>query len=312
MRIPASLCGLVGLKPTFGRVPYTGIISIESSIDHVGFLARDVDTVEAMLDSTDGPDGLDPRWQMPAGQDRSNSEPSGGPWRVALVEEGIELLRDPGAAGERMGLVSEALRSAGCVVESVSVPEHSLASLVATPIYAEGICTQLFHSGGTSMGWKGFYPESESVSMLRGIRTQPDLIPDTGKMFAMLGEHLRSVHLGRYYARAQNIAVGLVGAYDEKLSDYDALLMPTCAPEPVALPLPTDPTPDDVFDAAFGYHANAAPFNLTGHPALSVPAGELHGVPFGVMFVGTHRDDHTLLRIAAMVERYAHVWGATE
>ncbi len=90
--------------------------------------------------------------------------------------------------------------------------------------------------------------------------------------------------------------------YDLHLSSYDALLMPTCAPEPVALPLPVDPTPDDVFDAAFGYHANAAVFNLTGHPGISVPAGHIGEVPFGVMLVGAHNNERTLLDIATVIE----------
>ncbi len=199
VRMPAALCGVVGLKPTFGRVPYTGVLSIETSLDHVGLFGRDVATTATLLDVVEGPDGLDPR-QSAGGQHIDQSQEGvDGSWRIAVLKEGLELVASPTDAGEQLASVVEGLRESGSVVETISIPEHSLGGLVATPIYAEGICNQLFQSGGTSLGWKGFYPEDELVAMLRAIRTQPALIPDTGKMFAILGAHLRATHLGRYY-----------------------------------------------------------------------------------------------------------------
>lgn len=301
VRLPAALCGIVGLKPTYGRVPYTGVLSIETSLDHVGFFARDVDTVRRMLDATAGPDGLDAR-RCPPQPDPLHREPGReGPWRIAVLREGWEAVSSTAPVRRRLDEVADALRDAGHEVDEVSVPEHLPAGLVPTPIYAEGITTQLLGSGGASRGAKGFHPEDELVATLRAIKAQPDLLPDTGKLFALVGAHLGEAHLGRYYWRAQNLALGLRRRYDEALAGYDALLMPTCAPSPVAQPMPVEPGPAAVFEAAFGYHVNAAVFNLTGHPAISVPAGLIDELPFGVMLVGAHDDDEALCAMASVV-----------
>jgi len=301
VRIPAALCGVVGLKPTYGAVPYTGVLSIETSLDHVGLFGRDVATVAEAFALAAGPDGFDPRRCPPTTRPRRDPGRD-GPGRIALVTEGVDAVDEGHDVGALVDSAVERLRASGATVDTITIPEHAVSGLVATPIYAEGICSQLFESGGTSLGWKGFYPEHELVATLRGLKAQPALLPDTGKLFALVGAHLRRTHLGRYYARAQNLAIALREVYDDRLADYDALLMPTCAPFPVALPLPEAPSPDDVFDAAFGYHLNAAVFNLTGHPAVSVPAGHHGDLPFGMMLVGAHDDEAVLLQLATALE----------
>jgi amidase len=78
--------------------------------------------------------------------------------------------------------------------------------------------------------------------------------------------------------------------------------MPTCAPEPVALPHIANPTMLDVFAGGFGYHLNTAPFNVTEHPAITVPCGTYETLPLGMMLVGRHFEERTLLRAAHAFE----------
>jgi amidase len=295
VRIPAALTGLFGLKPTFGLVPYTGVLSIETSLDHVGFLARSIDLISEALAATAGTDGMDPR-QSGATEVTS---PRPDRLRIAVLREGVEAV---GAADviDRIGQVAATLRGRGVEVEEVSVPEHALSAVTSIPVYAQGITTQL-QAGGTSLGWKGWYADTETATFGAAVRAAPNRLPDTGKLFAILGTYLRNAHGPRYYARAQNAALALRACYDRALRGYDALLMPTCAPEPVALPLPEAPDARDVFDAGFGYHLNTAIFNLTGHPAVSVPAGEVRGLPFGAMLVGRNGEDQQLLATADVV-----------
>lgn len=294
VRIPAALTGIVGLKPTFGLVPYTGVLSIETSLDHVGFLALSTATIRRALDATAGADGYDPRQVV------ADRLPDSAPTRVAVLREGVDAVGADTDVRARVEAVCSALRAEGIDVDEISVPEHALSAVISIPIYAEGITEQL-RAGGTSRGWKGWYPETEIVTLARSLRASPNQLPDTGKLFAILGTYLREQHFGRYYARAQNAALALRACYDRALDRYDALLMPTCAPEPVALPLPEEPDANDVFDAGFGYHVNTSIFNLTGHPAISVPAGTVRGLPFGVMFVGRHGDDNKLLAVSDVV-----------
>lgn len=307
IRIPASLCGIVGLKPTFGLVPYTGILSIEPTLDHAGPMARDVAGVASLLGAIAGADAFDARQRgVPASLPDYASCTSDGVegLKIGVLREGFAL--DGPAAVRSKELVRAALQSLadqGAVVTEVSVPLHAEAGHLTTPLYAEGVRAQLLLGGGLGFGTRGYYPVSVLDFVGRVLPQSMDRLSDTGKLFMLLGEYMASVYQGRYYARAQNQTFLLRAAYDAVLSEVDMLAMPTCAPFPVAQPLPANPGIREVFDAAFGYHLNTAPFNATEHPAISVPAGDAEGMPVGLMFVGRHFDEPTLIRTAAAWEQ---------
>ncbi|WHZ12515.1 MAG: amidase [Burkholderiaceae bacterium] len=118
----------------------------------------------------------------------------------------------------------------------------------------------------------------------------------------LLGYHLDKQYQGRFYAKAQNLRRRLRREYDAALAKFDLLLMPT-------LPFPTLPIPCDgaslaeVLQHSWTMLANTSPFDLTGHPAISVPCGETDGKPVGLMLVGRHFDEMTVLRAAHAWER---------
>lgn len=301
VRIPAALTGLFGLKPTYGLVPYTGILSIETSLDHVGFIAHSIDVLSEVLDATAGSDGMDPRQSAVT---PITTSPRDHSLRIGLLREGVAAVTNGADVMQRVDELCRRLRSSGADIDDVSIPEHAASGVVSIPVYAQGITAQL-QAGGTSFGWKGWYAEPEITAFGRALRASPNQLPDTGKLFAILGTYLREQHGSRYYAAAQNAALGMRASYDRALGGYDALLMPTCAPEPVALPLPESPDARGVFDAGFGYHLNTAIFNLTGHPAVTIPVGNLRDLPFGVMLVGRHGEDQQLLATATAVSAAA-------
>ena len=235
VRIPASLAGVFGLKPTYGAVPYTGVLSIESSLDHVGFLARSVKLLEAALLATVGTDGMDPRQQV------LPLQPAATIHRVGVLREGLDAIGEHPEARQCFADLVKRLESRGVTIVDISLPEHAASAVLTIPIYAEGITGQLLNGGGNSSGWKGYYAEDQTVAFGRALRSSPNQLPDTAKLFMILGQFLRDQHFGRYYARAQNVALNLAAKYDRVLADVDALLMPTCAPSPVALPLPASP-----------------------------------------------------------------------
>ncbi len=195
-----------------------------------------------------------------------------------------------------------ALEGLGAEIVDVSVPLHVDAGHIVTPIYAEGIRAQLL-AGGLGYGWRGYYPTSLLDILGRVLPSSMDRLSDTGKLFVLLGDYMTTEYQSRYYARAQNQTLGLRAAYDEVLRDVDVLAMPTCAPFPVAQPLDEAPAITDVFAAAFGYHVNTAPFNVTEHPAISVPCGEADGLPVGLMLVGRHFEEPALLQLAHAYEQ---------
>jgi len=127
------------------------------------------------------------------------------------------------------------------------------------------------------------------------------------KLTLVLGQYLADEYRGHYYAKAQNLSRELAGRYDAALSDVDVLAMPT-TPQ-TAHEHRTDLDRLEIIDRALCMLPNTAPFDVTGHPALSVPAGTADGLPGGLMFVGARFDDATVLRAGHAFEQH-HDWEA--
>jgi len=106
---------------------------------------------------------------------------------------------------------------------------------------------------------------------------------------------------GHYYAKAKNLVRDLTARYDEALSDVDVLAMPT-TPQ-TAHEQKDDLTRLEVIDRALNMLTNTAPFDITGHPAISVPAGASDGLPVGLMFVSERFDDETVLQAGQAYEQ---------
>jgi amidase len=304
VRIPASLCGIFGLKPTYGLVPYTGVLPIEHTLDHVGPMARSAEDLALLLEAIAGPDGYDPRQagapEPPSYRDHLEGRLDG--LRVGVLREGFGWSEEHTKAEQTVRASIGSLRDLGADVRDVSVPLHVEGGHVVTPIYAEGIASQLVAGRGLGTGWKGYYPTTALDFIHRSFQTSLRNLSATGKLFLLLGTYMIDNYGGRYYARAQNIVRLLRDAYDAALAEVDVLAMPTCAPEPVALPHIANPTMLDVFAGGFGYHLNTAPFNVTEHPAITVPCGTYETLPLGMMLVGRHFEERTLLRAAHAFE----------
>jgi len=117
----------------------------------------------------------------------------------------------------------------------------------------------------------------------------------------LVGEHVRRTYGGRHYAKGQNISPRLRAAYDGALDEVDVLVLPTQPLRPTPLPAPGAPR-EEIVGRAFEMVPNTAPFNVTGHPAVSVPCQPPGSLPIGLMVVGPHFADRTVLRVAAAVE----------
>ncbi len=113
---------------------------------------------------------------------------------------------------------------------------------------------------------------------------------------------MKRYYHGRYYAKAQNLRASLVKAYDDVLSDYDVLLMPTIPFQATEMPSP-DCSIIENMSHALNMTNNTCQFNVTGHPAISVPCGMEGGLPVGCMLIGRHFDDLTVLQVADTLEK---------
>ena len=304
VRIPSAYSGTVGHKPTHGLVPYTGAFPIEFTIDHLGPITRNVADAALMLGVLAGFDGFDAR-QPPgvAGEDYVTALGTGASGlRVGVVTEGFGLpgLSDP-QVDETVREATETLRNAGLKVEDVSVPWHGDAIHVWNVIATEGAAAQMVDANAYGMNWKGLYDPELIAFYGRQRRERAARFSETVKLVVMSGRYLAEHEFGRHYAMARNLSYELSAAYDDALASYDVLVMPTLPIRATMLPGP-DAAREESLARSLEMIANTAPFDVTGHPATSVPAGIVDGLPVGMMVIGRQFDDATCLRVAAAFE----------
>ena len=303
IRMPASYCGIYGMKATHGLVPYTGVMPIELTIDHTGPMTNNVTDNALMLEVLAGPDGLDPRQH--AGQE---SKPyaelmKGGVkgMRIGIVTEGFGWPQSDSDVNDKVRKAAEVFTSLGAKVSEVSVPMHSVGPAIWLPIAAEGATQQMMKDNGHGFNWKGLYVTS-LVDFHAGWKQRADELSETLKLTMVLGEYFIQYYRGHFYAKAQNLSRQLSAAYDSALSDFDLLLMPTLPMTATPIPAPGAPV-EEVINRAFEMLPNTCPFDVTGHPAMSIPCGLIDGLPVGMMLIGKNYDEATIYRAAFAFEQ---------
>jgi amidase len=301
IRMPSSYCGIYGMKPTHGLVPYTGIMPIELTLDHTGPMSGTVEDNALLLEVLAGPDGLDPRQY--GGQSQSYREALGrgvGRLRIAVVEEGFGHPQSMAASDALVREAAERFKGLGASVETVSIPLHRLGAAIWLPVVAEGATVQMMLGNGFGFNWQGLYVTS-MMDFHSMWRTRADELSDTLKNTMLLGHYMVKHHRGHYYAKAQNLVRRLRAAYDTVLATYNLLLMPTLPM--TATKLPQDDAPiSEVLQRGFEILPNTAPFDCTHHPAMSLPCGLVDGLPVGLMLVGRQYEESTIYQAAAAFE----------
>ncbi|MCA1688232.1 MAG: Asp-tRNA(Asn)/Glu-tRNA(Gln) amidotransferase subunit GatA [Actinobacteria bacterium] len=297
VRQPAALCGIVGLKPTYGRVSRHGLIAFGSSLDQIGPMTRDVRDAALLLQAIAGHDPQD-----------STSANVEVPDYLAELEGGVSGLR-VGVVPELMGegiepgvrevveRVARELESAGAEVGEASLP-HSGYGLPAYYIIAPAeVSSNLARFDGVRYGLR--VPADGVHQMYR--KTREEGFGDEAKRRIMLGTYaLSSGYYDAYYAQAQKVRTKIVEDFRSAFSRYDVLLSPT-APS-VAFEIGAK------VDDPLAMYANdicAVPVNLAGLPAISVPGGLSEGLPVGVQLISDLFTEGSLLRAARVVEEVA-------
>jgi len=300
IRIPASYCGIVGLKPTHGLVPYTGILGMDATIDHAGPMTSTVRDNALLLEVIAGADGLDGRQIAPRTTPYTRAlESRCDGLRVGVLTEGFDHPSSDAAVDDTVRGASTALADLGAVVTDVSVPLHRMASAVLAPVFQSAVAT-IFHTDGCGPGRADLYVPS-LLDRQRSWRQRPRELPPTILMFGLCAEVLRRRYGWRYYAKAMNMVRRLRAAYDRAFEEVDVLLMPTTPT--VASPLPgPDASIAESVAAAFAPIANTPAFDYSHHPALSLPCGRIGRLPVGLMLVGRPYEEDTLYRAAHAFE----------
>ena len=296
IRLPASFCGVVGLKPTYGRVSRYGLVAFASSLDQIGPLAKDVRDAALMLEAISGYDPKD-----------STSVKKEVPHYEKLMEQDVKGLR-LGILSDMMGdgissgvkeKFKEALsvfEKAGVICEEVSIPSISYTLPVYYLISSAEASANLARFDGVRYGKRE--EEAENIFSMyektRGKYFGPEV-----KRRIMLGTYALSTgYYDAYYLKAQKVRTLLKMEFDKAFEKFDAIISPVAPTtafllgEKIDDPLQMYLT--DIFTMSV---------NLIGSPAISVPAGLASGLPVGLQITGKIFDEATLLRLACAFEQ---------
>ena len=301
IRMPASFCGCYGMKPSHGLVPYTGVMPIEATIDHTGPMTQNVMDNALMLEVLAGADGLDPR-QYDVQTDRYTAAVGRGVsgLKIGIVKEGFGHDVSEADVDQKVRAAAETFRKLGASVDEISVPWHLKGTAIWTPIALEGLMNQMMTGNGMGTGWEGMYTTS-LLDFHANWRQRADELSDTLKVSMFIGQYYLKHHRGHYYAKSQNLSRQLREEYNKALTSYDLLLMPTTPMKATPLP-PADADLALWCQRAFEMLPNTAPFDVSGHPAMSVPCGMSDGLPVGMMLVGRRYEESTIYRAAGAFE----------
>jgi amidase len=302
IRMPSSFSGTYGMKPTWGLVPYTGIMPIEIFVDHTGPMTANVADNALLLEVLAGDDGYDPRIKAPKVQDYTKALGTGAKGlKIAIVKEGFEQAGAETEVNESVKEAAKRLRGLGATVDDVSIPMHLVAPAIWMPIGTEGMTQTMMVGDGYGLSRSDLY-STALMDFHRGWRGQADSLSETTKLMLMFGTYINNNFGPRYYGKALNISRRLTAAYDKVLESYDLLLMPTTPMKATPLPAP-DANREEIIGRAFEMITNTAPFDITHHPAMSLPCGMVDGLPVGLMLVGRHFEEPTIYRAAHAFEQ---------
>ncbi len=308
IRTPAGWCGVYGLKPTWGLVPMTGGMPISYSVDHCGPICDSVENVARLLAVIAGPDAHDPRTiNARVGDFEGALNQSVKGMKIGLLKEGFGHPTGNPLTPETDRKVRQALaelEKAGAIVDEISIPMHLDAPHIWAGVILEGAAEMMLKGYAMGNNWMGYYTTSLQEAFARGWRARPDDVSETVKLVLLLGEYMHRNYHNRYHSKAQNLRVLARQAYDDALSRYDVLAMPTL-PFPATKIPPADCAREEYVDLALNMQQNTCPFDVSGHPAFTLPCGKVGGLPIGLMMVGKHFDEATLIRAGHAFEKLA-------
>ena len=302
IRMPAGWSGCYGMKPTHGLVPYTGVMPIEATIDHTGPMTTTVADNALVLEVLAGPDGLDPR-QYDVRVDKYTTALGRGVsgLRIGIVTEGFNRPESESDVDQKVRAAADRYRALGASVEEVSIPMHLDGPAIWTPIALEGLQAQMMNGNGMGFNWKGLYTTS-LLDAHANWRARANELSQTLKLSMMVGEYFMKQYRGHFYAKAQNLGRLLTKAYDDAFGRFDLLLMPTLPMKAMPIP-PTNAPLSLCIQSGLGMVNNTCPFDVTGHPAMSIPCGMSQGLPIGLMLIARHYNESTIYRAAHAFEQ---------
>ena len=296
IRQPAAFCGIVGVKPTYGRVSRYGVIAFASSMDQVGPMTKDVRDCALLLQAISGYDPFDStsvKLPVPSYSKSLTGDISG--LRLGIPKEYFTAALQPAVNEALMNAVHE-LESRGAMIEEISLPHTEYAVAVYYIIATAEASSNLARYDGMRYGQRaagGDLSETYMVSRAQGLG--PEV-----KRRIMLGTYALSAgYYDAYYLKAQKVRTLIQRDFDTAFEHCDAIITPTS-------PTTAFKLSEKIQNPLQMYLSDICTIsiNLAGVPAITVPCGlDGEGLPIGMQVIGKYFDEATILRIAYAYEQ---------
>jgi len=301
VRQPASLCGIVGIKPTYGRVSRFGAISFGPSLDQVGPFTKDVEDGAIMLNviaGYDAKDSVSSPLEVPDYRSFLNKDIKG--WTVGIPQEYFTGGLDADVA-EALKLVIQVLKNQGVQIKEISLPHTKYCIAVFCIVGTAEASSNLARYDGMEYGYR-IEKAANLMDLYKQCRNKG--FGAEVKRRIMLGTYALSAgYYDAYYKKASQVRTLIKEDFDEAFKTCDVVLAPTSPTPAFKIGEKNDDPLKMYLSDVFTVSAN-----LAGIPAISVPCGfSHHGLPIGVQFLARHFEEGKLFQIAHNYEQYAQL-----
>jgi aspartyl-tRNA(Asn)/glutamyl-tRNA(Gln) amidotransferase subunit A len=296
IRQPASFCGVVGIKPTYGRVSRFGLVAFASSLDQIGPITRTVEDNAYLLQAISG---LDPMDSTSANVDVPNFVSAlTGDIKGLKIAVPKEYLGEGVSETAKQSVLDalKVLEAQGAVWEEVSLPHSKYALAAYYLLSSSEASANLARFDGVRYGYRT--PNADNLLELYKNSRAEGFGPEV-KRRIMLGTFaLSSGYYDAYYKKAQQVRTLIKKDFEDVFAKYDVIVGPTT------------PTPafkiGEIIDDPLTMYANdilTIPLNLAGLPGISIPCGFDNGLPLGLQIIGKYFDESTIYRVAHVFEQ---------
>ncbi|MGA7172439.1 MAG: Asp-tRNA(Asn)/Glu-tRNA(Gln) amidotransferase subunit GatA [Candidatus Dormiibacterota bacterium] len=301
IRLPASFSGVVGVKPTYGRVSRYGLIAFASSLDQIGPLAKTVEDAALVLTAIAGQDPRDSTSVMAPVEGFLGELKKGVKGlRLGIPREYLEVGIDPGVRAVFEHSV-ETLEGAGAVIKEVSLPTTEYALSAYYVIAPAEVSSNLARMDGVRFG-PGF-PEAKTLREAYEHSRHEGFGAEVRRRVTLGTYALSSGYYDAYYLRAQKVRTLVAQDFDRAFAEVEAIISPTA---PTAAFRLGERTADPM--AMYATDILTLPANLAGISGVSVPAGFAQGLPVGLQVLGPYLGEATCFRVAQSLESEVEVW----
>jgi aspartyl-tRNA(Asn)/glutamyl-tRNA(Gln) amidotransferase subunit A len=296
IRQPASFCGVVGMKPTYGRISRFGLIAFASSLDQIGPITRTVEDNAYLLEAISGMDAMDSTTanvEVPSFIQSLTGNIKG--LKIAVPKE---YLAEGVQEDVKQSILAalNVLEGQGAIWEEVSLPHSKYALSTYYLLSSSEASANLARFDGVRYGYRT--PNANNLIELYK-KTRAEGFGDEVKRRIMLGTFaLSSGYYDAYYKKAQKVRTLIKKDFEDVFADFDVIIGPTT-------PTPAFKMAEKTSDPMTMYANDilTIPVNLAGVPAISIPCGFSDGLPLGLQIIGKHFDEETIYRVAHVFEQ---------